>query len=104
MRKTSEILTILLVNSDKLYKVKEYGERWYKDDFGSYPFDNRRAIKIASEWSLYYESEAYTYNGRIWVKHKCHTSDASLVTWYKSKGHRYTAYNVAKACEASFIE
>lgn len=104
MRKTSEILTIISINGDKLIKAKEYTEKWYRDSLDKYPFNNKNAIKIASEWSLYYESEAYTYNGRIYVKLKHHTSDDSLVSWYKTKCRRYTAYNVAKACEAAFIE
>lgn len=103
MRKTSEILTLVAINNDRLIKVSEYAESPYRDIYSKYPFNSDRALKVGSEWSLDLSSKVWTYNGRIYVKFKHHTNEGCVVCWFKTKSKRYTAYNVAKALEVMFI-
>ncbi len=103
MRKTSEILTLLLINGDRLIKVSEYAESPYRDIYSKYPFNSDRALKIGSEWSLDMASKVWSYKGRIYVKFKHHTNNGCVVGWYRTKSRRYTAYNVASALEVMFI-
>lgn len=103
MRKTSEILTLLSLNNVSLIKVSEYGESWFRDNYSKYPFNSDRGLKVCSEWHLDLESKAYTYKGRVYIKFKHHTDDGCIVTWFKTKSRRFTAYNIAKSLEVLFV-
>lgn len=91
------------LNQDHLIKISEYAENWYQDKYCKYPINSDKALKVGKEWSLDVESAAFTYKGRLYFKFKHHTNDGCMITWYKSKGNRWTAYNVAKKCEVIFI-
>lgn len=103
MRKTSEVLTLIGKCNVSLVKVCEYGESWYRDNYSKYPFNSDKGLKIASEWTLDLESKAYTYKGRVYIKFKHHTDDGCIVTWFRTRSRRFTAYNIAKALEVLFV-
>lgn len=103
MRKTSEILILVATNSDSLIKLCEYAESPYRDIYSKYPFNSDKGLKVGSEWSLDLSSKVYSYKGRLYFKFKHHTNDGCIVTWFKTRGKRYTAYNVAKKLEVMFI-
>ena len=103
MRKTVEILTLVATNSDSLIKVCEYAESPYRDIYSKYPFNTDKGLKVGYEWALELSSKVYSYKGRLYFKFKHHTNDGCIVTWFKTRGKRYTAYNVAKKLEVMFI-
>lgn len=103
MRKTSEILTLVAINNDRLIKVSEYAESVFINDYSKYPFDFNKGIKIGHSWHTDIHSIVWTHKGRIYIKFSHHTNDGCIVCWFKTKSRRYTAYNVAKALEVLFI-
>lgn len=103
MRNTSEILTLVAINNDSLIKVSEYAESPYRDIYSKYPFNSDKGLKVGASWSLDVSSKVFSYKGRLYIKFKHHTNDGCIVTWFKTRGKRYTAYNVAKKLEVMFI-
>ena len=103
MHKTSEILQLILLNNDSMIKVSEYGESKFRNNYSKYPFNSDKCIKIGREFSLDMESTVYTHAGRVWVKFKHSTNDGGVVTWYKTKSKKYTAYAISKKLEVLFV-